>query len=303
MSKTEIKNIFEAVLICFFGIFLFTFFTLLRNTIQTRRPIYSTPTDYGISFEEVEFKTKDGLRLKGWLLLNNRNIPTIIICHGFGTSRSDVLVLADFIYKAGYNVLLFDFRAHGESQGWYTSFGYLETQDLDTAVEFLKNNSELNNKNFGVIGVSMGGSVAIMAAAKNENIKAVVADSPYADLDSAIIQHAKLLLKTPNSFLGHLAIFAYRLRFFTDSSNISPLKDISTISPRAVMIISGTKDVRMPPQDAEKLYLNARQPKELFLVVSEGHTNSFWQDREEYQRRVLDFLYKHLWSLSISIKE
>jgi len=96
-----------------------------------------------------------------------------------------------------------------------------------------------------------------------------------------------------NGLLGRLAILSYRLRFFTDSSKTSPLKKISQISPRPVMIISGTKDPRMPPQDAEELYLNARQPKELFLTVSSGHSESYWQNTEEYQRRVIDFFNRN----------
>jgi dipeptidyl aminopeptidase/acylaminoacyl peptidase len=248
-----------------------------------------------MNFIDIEFNTIDGLKLKGWLLLKNEFRPTIIICHGFGTNRSDVLVLANFLFKAGYNILLFDFRAHGESQGWYTSFGYLEKKDLEAAVRYLENNQKIKNKNFGVMGVSMGAAVAIMTAAENQKIKSVVADSSYADLDRSILRHTKFLLKLPfSSFLGRLAIFSYRLRFFTDSSELSPFKLISKISPRAIMIINGTNDVRIPPEDAELLYMNAHQPKELFLTVSSGHAGSFWHDTEEYQRRVIEFFYKYL---------
>ncbi|MBM3247849.1 MAG: alpha/beta fold hydrolase [Candidatus Omnitrophica bacterium] len=289
------KGFFKIVFVVGFGIFLFIFFLMFRNTSDCRTRLYFTPQHYGLSFQNVEFKTEDGLKLKGWLIINNYEKPTIVICHGFGTNRSDVLVLADFIYKAGYNIFLFDFRAHGESQGWHTSFGFLEQKDLKAALEFLKQNPNIKTKIFGVVGVSMGASIAILTAAQNNDIKAVVADSPYLDLDTSIIRHAKLLLKIPfSSLLGKLAIFSYRLRFFTDSSRISPLIEIARISPRAVLIISGTNDERMPPQDAEKLYLTCRQPKELFLTNSSGHTNSYWQDRKEYQKRVIGFFNKCL---------
>ena len=294
MLDFDYKYIKKLVLISFLGVFLFVFFFVVRNTTHPRRPVYSTPLDYGMEFEDVEFKTSDGLKLKGWLILNNGLRPTIIACHGFGTNRSDVLMLSEFLYRTGYNIFLFDFRAHGESQGWYTSFGYLEKKDLSAAVEYLKKNQTIKNKNFGAIGVSMGGSIAIMTAAKDSAIKAVVADSPYAGLDRSIIRHTKFLLKTHNNILGRLAVFSYRLRFFTDSSKASPIKSISSISPRAVMIISGTNDPRMPPEDAEELYLNALEPKELFLTTASGHVGSFWEDTEEYKERVTNFLDKYL---------
>ncbi|HOX55168.1 MAG: alpha/beta fold hydrolase [Candidatus Omnitrophica bacterium] len=294
MKIKPLNYILKIIFIFLLGVFLFVFFFLVRNTTNPRRPVYSTPKDYGFDFRNVEFKTEDGLKLKGWLILNEQASPTIIICHGFGTNRSDVLVLADFIERAGYNIFLFDFRGHGESQGWYTSFGYLEQKDLEAACEFLKQNQAIKSKAFGVLGVSMGGSIAIMTAAKSDDIKAVVADSPYIDLDTSIIRHARMLLKIPGDFFGRLAIFSYRLRFFVDSSKISPLKEIPKISPRAVMIISGAKDKRMPSFDAEKLYLNAGYPKEFFLTLYAGHTESFWQNREEYERRVINFFRKYL---------
>jgi dipeptidyl aminopeptidase/acylaminoacyl peptidase len=294
MKTKSLNSALKIIFITSLGIFLFVFFLMLRNTANPRRPIYFTPQDYGLNFQNIEFNTEDGLKLKGWLVINNETSPTVIICHGFGTSRSDVLVLADFIERGGYNILLFDFRGHGESQGWYTSFGYLEQKDLKAALEFLKLNPNIKTKIFGVLGVSMGGSVAIMTAAKTEDIRAVVADSPYVDLDTSIIRHARLLLNLPFSFLGRLAVFSYRLRFFIDSSKISPLKEISKISPRAVMIISGAKDKRMPSLDAERLYLNAGYPKDFFLTISAGHTESYWQNREEYERRVLDFFSRYL---------
>ncbi|MFH1655244.1 MAG: alpha/beta hydrolase [Candidatus Omnitrophota bacterium] len=293
--KLNYKLVLKIILVCCFWVFCFMFFVLVRNSSFPRRPLYSTPEDYGMEFEDVEFLTQDNFILKGWLISNDMASPTIIICHGFGTNRSDVLVLADFLFDAGYNILLFDFRGHGESQGWYTSFGYQEKRDLQAAVDFLRDSQGLERKEFGVIGVSMGGSIAILVAAEDQDIKAVVADSSYVDLDRSIIRHTRFMLKVPFSgFLGRLAILSYRLRFFTDSSKISPVKEISQISSRPVMIISGTKDPRMPPQDAEELYLHARQPKELFLTVSAGHSESYWQDTKEYQRRVIDFFDKNL---------
>jgi fermentation-respiration switch protein FrsA (DUF1100 family) len=287
-------NIIKIILIGFFGLFFFIFSVLMRNSSLTHLPNTVTPEAYGISYESVNFRTPDNVMLSGWLMIKDSNNPMVVICHGLGANRADVLDFAYIFYKAGYNIFMFDFRGHGESQGWYTSFGYLEQRDLEGAIQYLKERPDIRIDQIGVFGISMGGSVAILTAAQNSIIKAVVADSPYIDLDRSIIEHAKYLLHIPVRFLGDLAVMAYRIRFLTDSSKVSPIKAISKISPRAVFIINGAKDTRMHAMDAQKLFDAASEPKELWLVKSAGHLECFSLAGEEYQRRIIEFFQKHL---------
>jgi len=273
---------------------MFIFAVLIRNSCLPHCPNASNPQAYGIKYESINFKTQDKVLLSGWLMIKDRRNPVIIVCHGLGANRSDVLEFAFILYKAGYNIFMFDFRGHGESKGWYSSFGYLEQRDLLGAVQYLKGRGDINNANIGVFGISMSGSVAILAASSNPRIKAVAVDSPYIDLDETITQHTEHLLHIPIRFLGRLAVLAYRLRFFVDSSKISPIKAISKISPRAVFIISGAKDDRMRPEDTRRLYEAAGEPKQLWLVPSAGHLESFAVAKEEYKTRLIKFFKQHL---------
>lgn len=279
------------LILCFlFFIFLFTFTLLVRNTFLPRYPILRHPKDYGIEYKDVSFLTEDNFNLKGWLIVKDQVSPLIILCHSLGTNKSDVLEFVSFLYEAGYNLFLFDFRAHGESSGFVTSFGYREIRDLKAAVRYLE---KIGFKRFGIFGISMGGSVAIMAAESSKNIKAIVADTPYIDLDRTITDYANLLLPFFGRFLGRFAVLSYRLRFLVDSRKVSPLKIVKEISV-PLFIINGGDDNRMLPSYAQSLYGQANLPKEIWLTPDAGHLESFWVKREEYIQRVLNFFGENL---------
>ena len=144
-------------------------------------PIYFTPERFKLKYEEVTFESSDGIRLKGRLTPGNKSNNTIIVMHGYPTNKADVLPFSLFLLKK-FNVFLFDFRSFGESQGSHTTAGYKEVNDLDGAVEYLRGRKDV--KNIGALGFSLGGSVAIMS--KNDDIKAIVTDSAYSNLNSIV---------------------------------------------------------------------------------------------------------------------
>ncbi len=276
------------------GLFLFTFMLLLRNTYLPRYQYSILPSDYGMVYEEVDFLSSDEKKLKGWLIVKDKRNPLIILCHGLGTNKSDLMGFAHFLYRAGYNLFMFDFRGHGESEGRTTSFGYWEQRDLKGAIEYLNNRGDLPNANYGVFGISMGGAVAILVAAKESLIKAVAVDSPYIDLEESIARHLKLMYYFPRFPLANFTIFAYRLRFLTNSRNISPLRVINKISPRAIFLINGENDNRMLASAILKLYKEAEEPRQLWLVPQAGHLESYAVAGKKYEEKLVNFFNSHL---------
>src|SRR5579864_1350427 len=129
--------------------------------------------------EEVTFPSiGDGLRISGWFFAAPETpAPTVILCHGIWTGRRECLPLALLFRAKGYNVLTFDFRAHGLSDGKFTSVGHHETNDVLGAVHYVKDRPEVDPRRIGVIGFSMGAAASIQAAARCEDIAALVADS------------------------------------------------------------------------------------------------------------------------------
>jgi len=261
----------------------------LRNTFLPRMPIQMTPDAVGLSYEPVRFRSTDGLWLSGWKLTADLQAPWIIICHGLGTNRADLLDVAAALVQAGYNVLTFDFRAHAESQGKVTSFGWREQRDLEGALAFLGSLPDMPERPYGVYGVSMGGAVAIMVAARDERLAAVAVDSIYSDLEESIAHHLKLLYRLPRVPFSLFAGSAYRLRFGVWPRRMSPVSVIGQISPRAVLVVQGDGDPRVPLAQGQALFQAAGEPKDLWVIQGTEHLASLRTDPAAYMRRLVAF--------------
>ncbi|MCM8798049.1 MAG: alpha/beta hydrolase [Candidatus Omnitrophica bacterium] len=288
----KIFTFLKIIFILSIGLFSFTMALFIRNTFLPHWQDKTLPSEYGLPYEEIIFYSRDRFRLKGWLILRDENLPLVILCHGLGTNKSDLLEIAEFIYREGFNVFLFDFRGHGESQGKTSSFGYLEQRDLEGAIDYLYQRKDLENKNLGLFGLSMGGAIAIMVSAKDERIKAVISDSAYKNLYSSMIHLAKSFYHLPKFPSNILLTIVYFLRFGIDPKKISPQNAISQISPRPVFIINGEKDFQIPPENAYSLFEKAKEPKELWIIPGADHGEGYSLYKEEYQHKIVKFLKK-----------
>lgn len=125
----------------------------------------SSPTEFGLDFENIELVTSDHLHLRGWWIPTNDSVKTIIFLHGYAGSMDPDLKYAPAIHQAGFNILMFDFRAHGRSEGNLTTIGTLEVSDVRAAIDFaLARKSE----QVGLLGFSMGGRTALLTAVQGE---------------------------------------------------------------------------------------------------------------------------------------
>src|SRR5439155_18247527 len=152
----------------------------IMAAVMTYRPKVAPADDprkqLGYSFEPVSFRTSDGLSISGWWMpaieqsrRRARRVDfgsnTVIACHGLGSSKSNQLIMARPFVPAGYNVLIFDFRAHGQSDGQLSSFGDLERRDVLAAARWLRESRSAQSKEIFGVGASMGGAALIAAAA------------------------------------------------------------------------------------------------------------------------------------------
>ena len=152
----------------------------------------------------------------------------------------------------------------GGGAGGVTSFGWTEQRDLEGALAFLGGQPDIQARPYGIYGISMGGSVALMTAAQDERLGAVAADSPYPSLQETLGRHLRLLYpwapKTP--FLW-LVLATYRLRFGIWPARLSPEVSAANLSPRPLLLINGAQDPRMPAEGARRMYDASREPKAL----------------------------------------
>lgn len=198
------------------------------------------------------------------------------------------------LFQAHYNLLLFDFRAHGESEGRMTSFGWREQGDLEGALAFLGKQPEIPPRPYGVFGISMGGAVALMVSAKDERIGAVVVDSVHANLEESLGHHIRLLYRLPEIPFLFFISSAYRTWFGVWPRHMSPLHTIRHTSPRPVMLIAGDNDPRIPVKQTRRLFEAASKPKELWLVQGAGHLEALSREPETYRSRLTVFFDSNL---------
>jgi uncharacterized protein len=249
----------------------------------------ATPADLGITYQDVTFTTEDGVSLSGWLIPAARKTrATVVLMHGYSWNR--LPWLAGFVpwLQRRYNVLQFDFRGHGDSDDALITLGTLEQRDVAAAVHFL------TGRGLGPIalmGVSMGGSVAIMAA-PDLPVAAVVADAAYADLRNPISNRMREA-GYPLARLGsRLVVGAASLR--ARARLRSPIQRVAGIAPRGLLLIAPSDDKTVSPAQSQRMFDAAGEPKELFVVEGAAHADAHAAAPEAYERRVLDFLAKHL---------
>lgn len=203
-----------------------------------------TPQTLQLNYENVTFRTSDNIMLSGWFIPStNPRAKTIIILHGYPADKGDVLPAMAFLHSS-YNLLFFDFRYFGKSEGNFTTIGKREVLDLLAAIQFLHHKGI---HEVGVWGFSMGGAVAIMTAPQAPEIKAIVAESSYANLDLMVEHYYRLpVVRYPLAWLTRLWA---RIFLGYDLKIISPAKAAQQIHI-PIMIIHSKQDDIIPFEHA-----------------------------------------------------
>ena len=288
-------TLLEVVFLTVFWTWAISAVLFLRNTVLPPLPLLSQPEQFGLSAATVRFPATDGVELEGWTIPGDSTQPWLILCHGVGSNRSDLLDMAAGLHQRGFNLLLFDFRGHGGSAGRTTSFGAQEQRDLEGALAFLGQQADVPvHRPYGVVGISMGAVAAILVAAKDERLGAVAADSPYTDLESSLGRHLALLYRLPRVPLLGFVAATYRLRFGVWPCRVSPLAAAPALSPRRLLLIQGGSDVRMPLQGAQAIVTAAGKPAELWVIRGAGHLEGFSLDPARYLDRLSRFFASNL---------
>lgn len=243
---------------------------------------------YHLNFQNVTFPAaNDGLQLRGWFVPAQKPTnATVVVCHGIGANQSVFSGVLPFLHRAGFNVLTFDFRGHGDSNGHTTSFGYYEARDVRGAVAYLKNRGQTR---VALYGFSMGGAAVLLSTTQLPDLRAVVVDSTFADF-------APLLQAQTgsSSFLGRalptLARAFGHLELGFDAGEIAPRRAVAKLSPRPIFIIHGLADKLIPVSQARENFRTAYQPKQIMLIPGAGHCRGRLVNPGQYEPRVAAFL-------------
>jgi dipeptidyl aminopeptidase/acylaminoacyl peptidase len=248
--------------------------SVLGEIIATMPPLFRAndvnPLEHeGIPVEEVAFPTDDGLTLRGWFFpATQANAPAVLYAPGTAHDQRSGLSLVPDFHAAGYNVLLFSYRGHALSEGnrWGFTYGDAESRDLDAAVRFLQEGKGLHE--IGVIGHSAGAVTAILSAARNSGIGAVIAVAPFNCV--AEVWNTNRPKVVPQSLLD-LTLRLAELRKNFDRNDVCPLEMVHRIAPRPLLVIHGTEDRRITQEQVERLFTAAEEPKSMWLVEGASH--------------------------------
>jgi pimeloyl-ACP methyl ester carboxylesterase len=252
-----------------------------------------SPAEYGLAFEEVSFPASDGLTLHGWWIPSPGAERAIVMLHGQAGSMDPDVQYVPALHAAGLSVLMFDFRAHGRSDGTLSTIGYLERQDVLGAVAFLRAKGIVR---IGLFGFSMGARVAILTAPLCPEVRAVVADGGPPRMLPAIAMRAQEMgfpeeLSVPMAWLT-LAVTSLRVR--ANLFRYEPLRWVARVAPRPIFFIHGDRDQYIPAAEFDALVAAAGPSTEVWRLSEAGHRTVDQVYPEEYRRRVVDFFARHL---------
>ena len=244
--------------------------------------------------EEIEMKSYDGLRLKGYFLNNNSNKLAILV-HGYHGRYYSVVAQARIFFEHGYDVLTINNRTHDTSEGKLITMGKRESKDLDAWIELmLKRNP---NYQIALYGISMGGHIVMQSGAKvsvNEKVKCIIEDCGFNNL------HNELLLMTKQSptpiprttvFLANI----YSCIVYHFSFNNTITKVFKNLK-KPILFFHGGKDNYVPTYNIELNYNAVPESlyKEKHVFEESEHTRCVDDNYEEYKRIVCDFVDKFI---------
>ncbi|MFZ5828270.1 MAG: alpha/beta hydrolase [Bacillota bacterium] len=263
-------------------------------TFPPGRPIIFTPASVGLAYEEVKFPSRaDGAWLRGWYIpAEGGGEQSVVLVHGWVNNRlvhDRGLPLARALVAAGYNVLLFDLRGHGESERLQVTLGNREQGDVAGALAFVR---ERGARQVAVVGYSIGAVSALQVVGENPEVKALVADSAYSDLQALVEGLLKERANLPPAYARY-ALRVLGLVSGSDPARVAPLRAAARLEGLPVLFIHGTADRVIPVEESRKLWA-AVDGAELWIVEGGRHTHSFEVDPEAYIARILQFLGHHM---------
>jgi dipeptidyl aminopeptidase/acylaminoacyl peptidase len=231
---------------------------------------------------EASFPSRTGDRLRGYYA-PSRNGAAVVLLHGSGGERSDLVHEARLLAEAGVGVLLFDWPGHGESEGKIT-WGESERQALEGALDWLAAKPGVDPRRLGAFGFSMGGYILAQVAAADLRLRAVaLAGAPHDAREHTLWEYRRLgwLRQWP-------ALLAVRVSGM-QLDELVPERVVGRIAPRRLLLIAGSEDTAVPLWMTERLHRAAGEPRRLLVIRGAGHGAYHEAAGETYARELLDF--------------
>jgi alpha-beta hydrolase superfamily lysophospholipase len=252
------------------------------------RPVGDPPPE--LHAAKVEFPSASGATIHGWFMAGEAGKGAVVLMHGVHADRTTLVPRAEFLSRAGYAVLLFDFQGHGESLGRRITFGYLESRDAWAAVDFIRH--KLPGEKIGVIGISMGAAAALLADPPLP-ANAMVLESSYPTIYQATEDRMTLRFGWLGKLATPLLICQLKPRLGISPAKLAPLESArKNFVPK--FFIAGTADLNTTIEESRALFAAAAEPKQAWWIDGAAHVDLHAFAGSEYEKRVQAFLAIHL---------
>lgn len=279
-----------------------------------RQPVWTTPKEVGLDYEDIAFPAQDGVRLKGWFVpaagARERRAATVVMVHGWpwnrigtrannplkdlpGSKPINLLPFVKALHGEGYNVLMFDMRNFGESAADRPiTSGWREKRDLLGAIDYALQRPEVDADRLGAIGFSMGGNTVLFALPHTTRLKAAVSVQPNT---SAVFsaRYAKSKLGPLRFIVSPLVEILYRLSGSPKTDWIEPIYAVAGARDTPVLYVQGSDDPWGSADDVRRMVAatpNAVEP----LFPKADHRFGGYQYVIDHPQEVLDFLRQYL---------
>lgn len=277
----QLLSLLFAIILVFFGIG-----QLITGSASTA--VGSLSADFPV--ENIQIPVNFETDVHGWLAPGVTGNGVVLLVHSMRSNRLEMLSRARFLYELGIGVLLIDLQAHGESSGKRITFGARESASVEAAVAFLHQTFPYERK--AAIGVSLG-AAAIVLAKQPLRLDAVILESLHPTIEEAVDNRLKLHFGEYGSIL--LPVLLSQLSFYLDipTDELSPITRINDLNT-PLLLIAGTEDAHTTVSETERLFLAAREPKDIWVIPGAGHFNMHNYAGKEYEERVSAFLYQYI---------
>ena len=296
---TIVKFVVPTLLIFLVVTVALTAFTVHYITHPARSRRAANPSDYtklGIWLPTTDetWSLKGGGDGAGWLLRASTGAPAIILSHSYSQNQADLLSLGVALQRAGYHVLLYDLRGHGESKPELTTLGEYESDDIISAIEHLKTLKDQDGKQLvdsdriGLYGVSLGGYASLIAASKDPSVKAIVVDAVYPSVPKYVQIKIKDISGLSNSFIDYCSNLGMSLYFpgkYGKSSAIDAVKGYTDVKQLYIL----GKDAGELLGSTSDIYNQAGSVKETVEVPHSRIKILYKSDQDVYDPVVVDF--------------
>jgi pimeloyl-ACP methyl ester carboxylesterase len=256
-----------------------------------------SPADLGMSFEDLKITVRDEhgkpLSIAAWWIANPAaQGRSAVLVHGYADAKVGAIAWAPLWYSLGFNLLVPDMRAHGESGGTMCTAGYFERHDLSQIINELQTLKPAETRQLVLFGLSMGAAVVAATAALRTDLAAIVLDSPFADFRHAAMRHMQWV-GLPGRWLQSMAIRLAEWMTGADIDAIAPVNQIAVLKC-PVMIIEAGNDWSLSSEDRMQLRDAIQQHHghgaEIWTVEGVDHLMALVADPDQYRERIGQFL-------------